>query len=98
MEAIAATGEEEYRAKAEQAAAQLAAQFPRLEVKIAGSWVWISGDTRPHRAELKAAGLRWAPKKGKWYLKGRPRMGRRPMSWEYIVSKYGLDDAEQVAA
>ena len=28
---------------------------------------WVSGDTRPHAAALKAAGMRWSSKKSAWY-------------------------------
>ena len=37
-----------------------------ITVELCGSWLWISGDTRPHRDELKAAGCRWSPKKKMW--------------------------------
>ena len=36
---------------------------------IEGTWMWVSGNTKPHREELKKFGLRWAPKKQKWYKK-----------------------------
>lgn len=87
-----------YREVAVRKARELALAFPGLEVKVAGSWVWVSGDTRPHRAELKAAGLRWAPKKGKWYLRGRPAFSRRGMPWDYIARKYGAESPEEAAA
>ena len=29
--------------------------------------VWVSGDTRPHREELKAAGAKWSGKRQAWY-------------------------------
>lgn len=31
--------------------------------------IWISGDTKPHKDELKSMGAKWAPKKGAWYYK-----------------------------
>lgn len=37
-----------------------------LTIEICGCWVWVSGDTRPHREVLKASGYRWAPKKLMW--------------------------------
>lgn len=36
---------------------------------IEGTWMWVSGDTKPHREELKRLGLRWAPKRKMWYKK-----------------------------
>jgi len=70
--------------------------FPTLNVQITGSWIWVSGDTKPYRAELKDHGLRWSRNKEKWYLKGAAcaKYGKKGASWDYIVSKYGLEDAQ----
>lgn len=32
-----------------------------------GSNIWATGDTKPHRDELKAAGFRWSRKRGAWW-------------------------------
>ncbi len=37
-----------------------------LTIEICGSWLWVSGDTRPHKEILKTAGFKWAPKKCMW--------------------------------
>ena len=37
-----------------------------LTVELCGCWLWISGNTKPHKDALKAAGCKWAPKKGMW--------------------------------
>ena len=37
--------------------------IPGIIIELCGSWIWVSGDTRNHKAELKAAGLYWASKK-----------------------------------
>lgn len=65
---------------------------------ITGMWIWVEFKHMPskeHRDELKSLGFRWAPKKSKWYFAGKPRVGRKPMSWQYITEKYG---AEEVSA
>ena len=74
----------------------LKSDFPTLRIEITGSWLWVSGDTKPHRKELKDHGLRWSRKKEKWYLKGAPsaRYGKQGASWDYIVSKYGLEELQ----
>jgi len=62
---------------------------------ITGSWVWVTFDSKPDkstREQLKELGYKWAPKKGKWYFAGKPRAGRKPMSWDYIVDKYGVEE------
>ena len=38
-----------------------------LVVELCGSWLWISGNTKQHRDELKKAGCRWSHSKTMWY-------------------------------
>lgn len=38
-----------------------------IVIELCGSWIWISGETKGHREELKAAGCRWSPNKAQWY-------------------------------
>lgn len=40
-----------------------------LEIEVCGSWVWVSGNTRPHSTILKEAGFKWAPKKLMWHYR-----------------------------
>jgi len=40
-----------------------------LEIEVCGSWVWVTGDTKTHKAALKDAGYRWAGKKVAWYFR-----------------------------
>lgn len=37
-----------------------------LKIELCGRWLWITGDTIRHKAELKAAGCKWAAKKKAW--------------------------------
>lgn len=50
--------------------AELFAGLEGITVKPSGSWLWISGDTYPHREYLKAMGCRWSKKRREWYLTG----------------------------
>lgn len=38
-----------------------------VEIEIIGTWVWVSGDTKPIKDQLKEAGLRWHSKRLMWY-------------------------------
>lgn len=63
-----------------------------LVVELCGSWLWISGETRQHKDELKKLGCRWSSKKSLWYWRheedGRSwSRGRSTMS--EIRFKYG---------
>lgn len=46
--------------------------MPGIVIEIIGSWLWISGDTRNHTAELKAAGLHFSGQKQAWYYHKEP--------------------------
>lgn len=56
-----------------------------LTIEICGSWVWVSGDTRPHKDTLKEAGFKWAPKKMMWHFSPK---GER----SYSRGKYTMDE------
>ena len=64
-----------------------------LDVELCGSWLWIGGDTKPVKDQLKAAGCRWASKKGLWYWhpadEGCSRSRKGGMDMSYIRDKYG---------
>lgn len=60
--------------------------LPGLVIEICGAWVWIGGETYPHKAALKEAGFKWASKKKQWFF--------RPTEW-YSANRYGewqMDD------
>jgi curved DNA-binding protein CbpA len=46
-----------------------------LTVEVCGLWIWVSGDTKPHKEALKSAGYLWSPKKLMWYF--RPNTAKR---------------------
>ena len=39
-----------------------------IEIEIIGSWIWVSGNTYKHKAELKETGFKWASQKKMWYF------------------------------
>jgi len=62
-----------------------------LDIEICGAWVWLHGDTRPHKEIIKNAKFRWAPQKKLWYY--RPAdyksKGRGKFSMDEIREKHG---------
>lgn len=42
-------------------------QLPDLVVDLMGSWLWVSGETKKNKEELKKLGCRWSKSKGSWY-------------------------------
>ena len=64
-----------------------------LTVELCGCWLWIGGETRTHKEELKAAGCRWSPKKALWYWR-HPEDGcyhnrGRSQTMNHIRTRYG---------
>ena len=56
-----------------------------LTIELCGSWIWVSGDTKPHKDVLKAAGYHWAPKKCMWHW--------RPADYKsFSRGKYTMDE------
>ena len=60
-----------------------------IEIEICGLWVWVSGNTKPHREALKQAKYRWAPTKEKWYFAGVPASSFGKWTMENIRERYG---------
>jgi hypothetical protein len=57
-----------------------------VNIEVCGNWVWLSGNTKPHKDAIKAAGFWWASKKSMWYF--------RPAEWK--SSSRGTWDIEKI--
>lgn len=64
-----------------------------LEIELCGCWLWIGGNTRTHKEQLKALGCKWSKKKALWswhHDDGNPwHRGNKSMA--YIRNKYGSE-------
>jgi hypothetical protein len=68
-----------------------------VKVELIGSWLWVSGNTKPIKDELKALKFRWCPKKTgqpwTWhdsytlYISSKGRMSKAD-----IEDKYGVEE------
>ena len=59
--------------------------FPGIQGEVIGTWLWVTGDTRKYKAQLKEAGFRFSARKSAWYYhEGKYRKHSR--------RKFGLDD------
>jgi len=47
-----------------------------VEIEIIGTWVWVSGDTKPHKESIKELGCRWHSKRVRWYWRQSPHYRR----------------------
>ncbi|EQB98979.1 J domain-containing protein [Photorhabdus temperata] len=62
--------------------------------EVIGNWVWISGETREHKDELKEMGCKWAAKKKQWFYRPeehKSRWNRKEHSMDEIREMYGTD-------
>lgn len=60
-------------------------------IEICGNWVWLSGETKAYKEQIKDLGFFWASKKLSWYYRPAEHKSRCHKSWEMdkIRSKYG---------
>jgi len=60
-------------------------------IEVAGTWVWVSGDTKPHKDILKEAGFKWAMKKKMWFYRPEDSIskGRGKYSIDDIRARHG---------
>lgn len=69
-----------------------------IHIEIIGCFLWVSGDTKPHRETLKKLGLKWHNKKACWFLSpdGYRRHGNREYSLGEIREMYGVSYDEEI--
>ena len=61
-----------------------------ITLEIAGSWVWVTGNTYPVRSDLRSAGFFWAHKKHAWFWRpDEAKGGRGKLSLDEIRNKFG---------
>jgi hypothetical protein len=62
-----------------------------LQADLIGVWIWITGDTKPHKETLKSLKCRWHSKRGCWYFRPESYKGgwSSDGSLEELATKYG---------
>lgn len=66
----------------------------KLDIELCGRWLWIGGNTRAVKEQLKALGCKWSQKKALWswhYPEDSTLhyKGRKPWTMEQIRRGYG---------
>jgi len=67
-----------------------------VTIEVIGSWIWITGNTRPLREELKTRGFKFSPNKLAWYWQYgdyRKKNGKQ-FSLEEIRAMWGSEEVE----
>jgi hypothetical protein len=69
-------------------------------IELVGAWIWITGNTYPHRAILKQSGYLFAHKKVAWYFRTDEfkTHNRHQLTLEQIKAKYGSKDISNNSA
>lgn len=65
--------------------------FENIVIEVMGTWIWVSGDTKPIKETLKSLNFKYGIKKKMWYygeMKGR---SPKQKSIEEIKNKYGCE-------
>lgn len=68
--------------------------IPGIIIELCGSWIWISGETRAYKEQIKAAGCYWAKNKKMWYWRAPEdacRGNRKAQNMEHIRQRYGSE-------
>ncbi|MEA2018508.1 MAG: hypothetical protein U9N59_08670 [Campylobacterota bacterium] len=65
--------------------------FENITIEVMGSWIWVSGDTKPIKDKLKDLSFRYAYKKKMWYFGEKVRNGGKTKSMDEIKFKYGCE-------
>ncbi len=66
--------------------------FEGIVIEIIDSWIWVSGDTYNHKAELKQIGFKWDSQKKMWYFhndNGYRKSSNKKLNIEDIRNYYG---------
>ena len=71
-------------------------RFENVLIEIIGSSIWVSGETKPYKEELKKLGFKWSPNKSSWFLAPDDyrRRSRKDYSMDDIRGMYGSKEVE----
>jgi hypothetical protein len=65
------------------------------QVSLIGTWIWIQGETRPVKDQLKAIGCLWHSKRAMWYWRQQEYRSRYSgQGLDALAARYGCRDFE----
>lgn len=66
-------------------------KFEGTYIEIIGSFIWVTGNTKPYKDSIKEMGFKWHTKKLCWYLppEGYRKFGKKEYSLDDIRGMYG---------
>lgn len=68
--------------------------FQGVVIEVCGAWLWISGNTKEYKAQLKELKFKWSPNKAAWYYHNEPYKKRRngKTTLDEIREMYGSNE------
>jgi hypothetical protein len=67
-----------------------------VDIDLIGTWIWVTGNTKPFKDKIKQAGCTWHSKRGCWYFKIGKYYGKSSTSsLEELAKKYGCTNASK---
>lgn len=77
----------------------LALKMENVSIEVIGTFLWVSGNTKPYKNELgkNGLGLKWSRNKSAWYLSpdGYRRFSKKATSLNDIREKYGSQQVKE---
>ena len=64
-----------------------------INIEICGKWLWITGNTKPHKEILKSLKFRWSKSKSAWYYHTADyaKVGKKTFTLNEIRALYGSE-------
>lgn len=72
--------------------ALLSMKMSRVKIELIGTWIWVSGNTKVYKDNLKELGLQWSGPRQMWYYttqNGKRHVHYRRSSMDTLRYKYG---------
>lgn len=68
-----------------------------IEIEVCGSWLWVTGNTRAHKDDLKALAFKWSSNKQAWYFHrdGYRKRSKKKLTLDEIREYYGSEKIEK---
>ena len=75
----------------------VALKMESVDVLLIGTWLWIVGDTKPHKDTLKTLECKWHSKRKCWYYRhGEGRYYKSNASLSGLAMQYGVVDCSRL--
>ena len=67
-----------------------------INIEICGSWIWITGNTLPHKDKLKELKFKWSKSKNAWYFHndGYKKRNNKNFTLDEIRDLYGSESVK----